>query len=177
MEKFGEWLRYDDSTKRMFCTLCEKHAPKDHNFIKGCSSLRIESLKMHESSKIHARSVEVEKAANSPPGTTGSIQHAIQVLNEAVAKLKILLRTTHAIAKHCRPFSDYKWMYALDEKKGLVIGETYRSDVKCREFTDAIAEIERMKLETLVWETKFLAIMCEEATDAAIKEQLIIYIR
>ena len=178
MKTFREWLRYDDSTKLMFCTLCEKHAPKDHNFVKGCASLRIESLKMHASSKIHARSVEVEKAAANAPGTSGPIHHAIQRLNEeAVAKLKILFRTAHAIAKHNRPFTDFKWMCTLDEKKGLNIGETYRSDVKCREFVSAISEIERMQLEKLVQQAKFISIMCDEATDVAVMEQMIIYIR
>ena len=178
MEKFGEWLRYEDSNKLMFCTVCEKFAPRDSNFVKCCSSLQFESLKMHEASKVYARSIQAAKAAAAPPGTSGSIQHAIQQLNEeAVAKLKILFSTAHALAKHCRPFTDYKWMCALDEKKGLDIGQTYRSDVKCREFVDAIAEVERKQLETAVQQSKFLAIMCDEATDAAVMEQLIIYIR
>lgn len=102
LEKFGEWLRFEQTSKLMFCTACEKHAPKDSNFVKGCSSLRMESLKMHESSKVHAKSMQVAKAAAAPPGTSGSIQQTIQHLNEeAVAKLKILFRTAHALAKHC----------------------------------------------------------------------------
>ena len=133
----------------MFCTLCEKHTPKDSNFVKGCLSLHIESLKKYESSKVHVRSLEVAKTASAPPGMSGSIQHSIHHLNEeAVTKLKILFRTAHALAKHCRPFRDYKWMCALDEKKGMDIGQTYCSDVKCREFTNAIVEVEHRKLET-----------------------------
>ena len=40
-----------------------------------------------------------------------------------------------------RPFSDFTWQCEIDEKKGLPIGQTYRSDKMCREFTDAIAEV------------------------------------
>ena len=177
LTKFNGWLRYDNETELMFCVLCERYGPKDQKFVKGCTSLRMESLKTHASSKVHARSVEADKAAKSRPGTTPVVRLLQQMNAEAIEKLRILFRTAHAVAKHSRPFTDYVWLCNLDEKKGLNIGQTYRTDVKCREFIGAIAEVERMKLENLAKNVKYLAIMCDEATDTAVMEQLIIYIR
>ena len=69
-------------------------------------------------------------------------------------------------------FADYVWLCELDEKKGLNIGQTYRTAIKCREFTDAISEVERRNLEKSVGELNFVSIMCDEATDSAVMEQL-----
>ena len=104
LKKFSPWLRYDASSKLMFCTFCEKYAPSDQNFVKGCASLRVESLKVHAQSAVHAKSEQAVKVAKSDPGTT-PIEQAVQALNaSALEKLQILFRTCHALAKHCRPF-------------------------------------------------------------------------
>ncbi|XP_014667131.1 PREDICTED: zinc finger protein 862-like [Priapulus caudatus] len=100
-----------------------------------------------------------------------------QMNAKAFDRLTILFRNAHGIAKHCRPFTDYVWMCQLDAQKGIDIGTTYMTDIKCREFIDAIAEIERQKLEETTKKVKFISISCDEATDSAIMEQLIIYIR
>ena len=51
-------------------------------------------------------------------------------------RLALLFRNAHAIAKAGgRPFSDMEWMCAPDEKKGLDVGASYRTDKKCCEFT------------------------------------------
>jgi hypothetical protein len=161
----------------MFCIFCEKYGPSDQNFVKGCSSLRVESLKVHSQSAVHAKSEQVVKATTSNPGTT-PIEQAIQTLNaSAVEKLQIFFCTCHTLAKHCRPFADYVWLCELDEKKGIDIGPTYRTALKCRKFTDAISEVGRQNFEKSVRESSFMSIMCDEATDSAVMEQLIIYIR
>ena len=137
----------------------------------------MESLKVHSQSAVHAKSELVVKAATLNPGTT-PIEQAIQTLNaSAVEKLQIFFRTCHALTKHCRPFADYVWLCELDEKKGIDIGQSYRNALKCREFTDAISEVERQNLEKSVQESSFMSIMCDKATDSAMMEQLIIYIR
>ena len=39
-------------------------------------------------------------------------------LNKALTdKLMLKFRTVHALAKHCRPFTDYTWQCSLDEIK------------------------------------------------------------
>ena len=76
-----------------------------------------------------------------------------------------------------RPYTDFTWMAALDEKKGLDVGQTYRSDKCCREFIDIIAEVERDKLEEEVRREKFIAIMCDGSTDSAVIEEEMVFIR
>ena len=70
----------------------------------------------------------------------GSVQHKLctDVLSghtstaelAQVSQLALLFRNAHAIAKAGRPFSDMQWMCALDEKKGLDVGMSYRTDLK-----------------------------------------------
>lgn len=187
-QDFESWLRYDDGTKLMFCKTCEgrvagltedcaKSISRKTEFIKGCASLRIESLRIHAKSEFNIKSVAIQKAREAAPGTSEADRCLRQLNAAAFKRLEILFRTCHALAKHGRPFSDFKWMCELDGKKGLEIGQTYINDKKCREFTDVIAEIERQKLEKEISESKFLSIMCDEATDAAVVEQLILFVR
>ena len=68
-------------------------------------------------------------------------------------------------------------MCDIDEMKGLDIGETYRTNKKCKEFVEAIAEIERQALENAIKDSVAISVICDEATDAAVMEQLIIYVR
>ncbi|KAJ8879872.1 hypothetical protein PR048_020489 [Dryococelus australis] len=53
----------------------------------------------------------------------------------------------HAIAKHGRPFTDFKSLCELDKKKGLHIGETCVIDKKCAECISFVGSDEQKKLE------------------------------
>ena len=60
-----EWLEYDEEEKVMFCTWCKKYEPKA-KFVwcnKGTPNLKLESVKEHENSTTHRKSVAAEKAA------------------------------------------------------------------------------------------------------------------
>lgn len=179
---FKEWLRYDEELKLMFCTACESRAQKTEGlgrteFINGCASLRIESLHKHVKSDFHTRSIAIKKADAALPGTSEA-EKCLKKLNQvAYKRLEIHFRTCHSLAKHGRPFSDFVWMTTLDKLKGLDVGDTYKNRKKCREFTDAIAEIERQKLQKDVEECNFFSVVCDEATDAAVVEQLILFVR
>lgn len=117
------------------------------------------------------------EAKNKPPGTSTGEKTLLLLNQAAVDKLCILFRNAHALAKHCRPFTDFVWMSKLDKIKGLYVGQTYLTDVKCREFIDSIANVERGRLEQRVRSAPYISISCDEATDSSIKEQLIIYVR
>ena len=54
-----------------------------------------------------------------------------------------LFRTTHAIAKKGRPFTDYVWMCDLDEMKGIDIGKTYRNHTQVRCFVAHIRYVSK----------------------------------
>lgn len=180
---FKPWLRYEKESKLMFCSICENWAGVTSKgvgkteFVKGCASLRIESLHKHFKSEVHSKAAAAKVASEAPPGTSEADRCLKQLNKVAYDWLQILFRTCHSLAKHGRPFSDFVWQTDLDEAKGLDVGKTYRNEIQCREFTDAIAEIERQNLEKEVKDSKFLSIMCDEATDAAVVEQLILFIR
>ena len=70
----------------------------------------------------------------------------------------VLFRNAHAYAKAGRPFTDMEWMCALDEKKGLDMGMSYRTDKKCCEFIQCIADKQQAILQASVQsETSFLS--------------------
>ena len=95
----------------------------------------------------------------------GSVQHksCMHVLSSTaeqaqVSQLALLFRNAHAIAKAGRPFTDMEWMCALDEKKGLDVGMSYRTDKKCCEFIQCIAEEQQASYgQVFSLETSFLS--------------------
>lgn len=174
---FSKWLRYDEEKKLMFCQACEAHGPPNQVFVQGCSSHRLESIQCHAASNVHIRAYEKQQALQAPTGSSEAEQMLQQMHWQNSEKLGKLFRTAHALAKHNRPFTDFVWQCELDEAKGINIGPSYRSHVKCKEFTMAIGEIERKKIEKRIQEAKFISVICDEATDTAVLEQLIVYIR
>ncbi|XP_063231064.1 E3 SUMO-protein ligase KIAA1586-like [Bacillus rossius redtenbacheri] len=99
------------------------------------------------------------------------------IQKDVFTKLEILFRTSHALTKHGRPFTDFLWQCILDTKKGLDVGNTYRTDKKCKEFLGSIAEIERQELENTLRSAPYISVMCDESTDSAVQEQVIVYVR
>ena len=95
----------------------------------------------------------------------GSVQHKLctDVLSghtsiaelAQVSELALLFRNAHAIAKAGRPFFDMQWMCALDEK-GLDVGMSYRTDKKCSEFIQCIAE--EQQASKITWKLSSLQI-------------------
>ena len=51
--------------------------------------------------------------------------HTSRAEQAVMSPLAVLFRNAHAITKAGRPFTDMEWMCALDEKKGLDVGELY----------------------------------------------------
>ncbi|PIK53263.1 putative zinc finger protein [Apostichopus japonicus] len=179
---FKLWLRYDKETALMFCNICEQWATSTGQamgkteFVKGCSSLRIESLHKHAKSETHTGAVAAKGAAEAPPGTSTADKLLRQMNQTVINRLEVMFRTCHFLAKKARPFADFVEQCDLDEAKGVDVGQTYRTEPKCREFTDAISEIQRQNLEKEISDSKFFSVMCDEATDAAVVEQIILFV-
>ena len=117
----------------------------------------------------------------------GSVQHKMctDVLSghtstaelAQVSQLALLFRNAHAIAKAGCPFSDMQWMCALDEKKGLDVGMSYRTDKKCSEFIQCIAEEQQASLQASAQSGNFFSVMVDGTTDSSVTEAEIIYSR
>jgi hypothetical protein len=99
-------------------------------------------------------------------------------LNKTLAdKLVIKFKTVHALAKHDWPFTDYVWQCSLDQSKGLAISTDYRSDKAAADFAHHIAEVERAAVAKEVNDARFASLIVDGATDSAIMEQDIIFVR
>ena len=86
-------------------------------------------------------------------------------------------RTSHAIAKHQRPYTDYVWHCSLDAQKGLEVGNTYCNDKSAKMFIHSIAEVERRHLSQALENAHFISLISDGTTDVAVIEAEILYIR
>ena len=143
-------------------------------FVHGSANLKHSSLVDHSKSKGYKIA---QKEVSRKPGESAA-ETIIEKLNDATyQKLDKLFRNAHGIALHSRPLSDFVWMCELDEKKGVDIGITYRTDKECHSFIHSIAQVERRKKEKLIRNAKFICILSDGSTDASVREQEIVYIR
>ena len=71
------WLQYDEKEGAMFCTSC-KTTSKQNEFVKGCHSFRLESVKIHENSEVHKHACEVvSNREKKVSATYSSIKHKL----------------------------------------------------------------------------------------------------
>ena len=142
------WLRYDDASSTMWCTICKanahRHADANGNFAVGTKSLQLTSVKSHEVTSSHKRESAAADAATRPAMESVAGRMLVSMNKALVDKLKLKFRTVHALAKHARPYTDYVWQCSVDERKGLIIGTDYRSDKSASEFAHHIAEVSHL---------------------------------
>ena len=181
------WLRIEkkDGKEVMFCDYCIPISSSAHHernvqknaFIYGCSNIRLEIIKIHESTNTHLYAVNRKKNQCDPKNAPA--HRAQQSLNKAIyAKLSIMFRTVHAINIHARSSTDFIWMNKLDAKKGLEIGEKYSGNPKnCREFAAAIADVQRKKISDKLSRSNFVSVIVDGSTDSAMAENEMIYIQ
>ena len=120
------WLRVTSTTDHdiMFCDYCIKAGVSADKsvFVKGCTSIRVESTKYHQDSSQHTLAVNRHMSEMKPSEAPAAKAH--ESLNKAFfPKLELLCRNVHALNVKARLHVDYIWMYELDEKKGMEIGE------------------------------------------------------
>ena len=139
------------------------------SFFNGNNSFHFGNIKGHDQSRWHVRCVEAKKAREVPDATP--IHNRTRSLNK-----KNLDNTTYYIAKSGRPFSDFNQLCILQVKNGVTLGETYLNDKRCREFTEAIAEVmKRDQKETMNnAQSRFFTIMGDGGTDTSNKDLEII---
>ncbi|XP_063448448.1 zinc finger protein 862-like [Mytilus trossulus] len=169
------WLKV--SAESMSCTWCTDVHEAPNEFC--WTTAKVETLKSHESSKAHIKSVGVIKGRTLvAKGETTEAQKSIESLNKAVInKLSILFKTVHALCLAGRPFSDYVWMSKLDKAKGLDIGQTYLNSNSAKEFSKFIALTELNKIAQIIQSSKFVSILSDGSTDCSVTEVEIVYAR
>nr|XP_006813033.1 PREDICTED: zinc finger protein 862-like [Saccoglossus kowalevskii] len=161
---------------KMFCDVCRKFKATG-TYVTGCTNFKLDSIKSHSISASHTRNFARFEAMRAPPGHTVAEKSLLSMNKQVVSKLVILFKTAHGLAKRSRPYTDFSWMCDLDEAKGLVIGDTYRNDKRCKEFIEAIANTERINTSSLIENTKFLSIISDGATDSSHREAEICFVK
>ena len=140
------WLYEKDG--KMFCSICVEFwdrirggVTKNRNVfaVHGCTTMKYESISIHEKCDNHRKCQELRDAKNATPGETKADKIILSLNKDVVSKLEILFRSAHALAINNRPFKDFDWMCTLDTVKGMDLGNTYTNRKAGLEFAHAIA--------------------------------------
>ena len=91
-------------------------------------------------------------------------------------KLINLFINCHGLAIQGRPYTDFLWLLKMDKKKKVNVGDTYATDKKAREFTKAIAQIEREKVTDHIASVRFSAVLVDGSSDVSAIENEIVYV-
>ena len=109
------WLTFDG--KAMFCSICKSQALKSQKgkkqwtFITGCTNLRVETIRDHETSATHTLALTVQENKQKPFSEKPAVSAWVSLNTSYQTKVKRLMRNTHVLMKHGRPMRDYEWMY------------------------------------------------------------------
>jgi hypothetical protein len=176
-----KWLRFDSEKQLMHCSVCREFAVSDIEkssaFVVGTNNFRLEAIQYHESCHLHKKSASADVERKKPKGESQAAKIVLALNESAIKRMTILFRNVHALVKMRRPFTDFKWMLELDEKKGLDVGQTYRNDKEAQIFSEYIASHSRSKIGKYIQNAPFFSIITDGATDKSFKEQEIVYIR
>ena len=135
-------VKQTDEKELMFCDFCIKTgvSAEDTNFVNGCPSMCMESVRSHEARNAHV--LAANKHVNEQkPSEAPALKVKLSLNRVLFLKLQILFCTAHAINIKGRLHSDYAWLSELDVAKGLDIEECYRHYFTC-EFSSTIADVQ-----------------------------------
>ena len=98
------WLRVEhnaDGEEILFCDYCIKaEVPSEKTaFIKGCKSLQLESIKVHEGSNMHLFSTNKYKNEQNP-SEAPALKAQLSLNKLAMDRLKIMFCTVYALNLH-----------------------------------------------------------------------------
>ena len=85
------------------------------------------------------------------------------------------IEVAHFVAYEEMAFTKYEKLIKLEERHGVPLGEAYGGDNACKNFVRAINGAMEDELKTKLDEAKFVGIMADGSTDAAVKDQEAIY--
>ena len=93
---------------------------------------------------------------------------------ERVSLLK-KIDIAHFVAFEEMAFTKYKKLVKLEDRHGVTLGEAYGGDDACKNFVRAINGAVKDKLKGKLDRVKFIGIMADGSTDAAVKDQEAIF--
>ena len=171
-----EWLHIDDKGT-LFCNICVQFGkPNEKNaFVQGCTSHK-DSITSHESSRYHQNAVKTKQVKELPLGESPAERVITTLHAKDGEKLINLFINCHGLAIQGRSYTDFLWLLKMDKKK-VNVGDTYATDKKAREFTKAIAQIEREKVTDHIASARFSAVLVDGSSDVSVTENEIVYVK
>ena len=153
----------------MFCDDCinaEVH-PEKSSFVKGCTYFKKDAIISHLYGNPHLYLTNKFLHEQNPKDAPA--ERAKLSLNKSVSeKLMILFYTIHAVNIKARPLRDYEFITEMDALKGLELpADRYKLVHSCKDFTQAIADVERQKISDQFDKSSFVAIV-DGSIDSAI---------
>ena len=194
-----QWLLFrtkNDHVLSMTCKCCTSYIDKINsckNFraewaSSGCTRLMLDSARNHAESDQHKLSWELFlKNEGLDLQTRSAISKNVDasqaVIIEGLQKMSEAERTTllkkieiaHFVAYEEMAFTKYKKLVKLEERHGVSLGKSYGGDDACKQFLRGINGAMEDELKMKLDEAKFVGIMADGSTDAAVKDQEAIF--
>ncbi|XP_040177111.1 zinc finger protein 862-like [Rana temporaria] len=178
--KLLTWLKFDHSTGIAICEICSSfpgivdHASK---IVKGFSGpFKLETFKKHGQSLQHNKCIKAKHALLAAEATP--LPACVKKMDQGVFNhMKVLFNVAYYIAKHNKPYTDFKGLLELTEKLGVAAREEYANDKRCKEFISHIATVIRKELICELKKAKYVSLMLDESTNKGGVEELILYVR
>lgn len=144
--------------------------------MKGCGSMKLESVKKHELSRQHKDAEAAHRAHVQPDHAP--MELAIQKMEkEEVEQMKSLFNTAFYLVAAERPFSDFPALLQLQRLNGLPLGKTYSNPKQARMFVHYIAEEMRQDLVCSLKDIDFFSVCMDSSTDSATIDEEMVQIR
>ena len=102
------WLEHDRDSDEMFCDWGRRFERSDHSnqFVKGCASMKLESVKKHELSRQNKDSEAAQHARARPD--RAPMELALQTMErDELEQMKRLFNTVFYLVVTKRPFCDF----------------------------------------------------------------------
>ena len=158
----------------MYCTYCKDNG-KSGKFVTGCNNCRLDALKSHKLSEQHKAAKSI---AERPVVTKCQAANAIiQLKSHDNARMNILFRNAHCIAKYHMSFKSCTILCKLDKAKWLDVGESYLNDKKAAEFVHHIADVSRDTTIKFLSSTNFISLTCDGTSDYTGEEYESLFVR
>ena len=172
------WLKHDTDNNVMFCEWCRSFDKSEYRnqFVKGCASMKLESIKKHELSAQHKHSEAVQRTHARPD--RAPMQLALKTMEqEKLEQMKCLFNTAFYLVVAERPFRDFSALLQLQTLNGVAVGRSYNSPQQARQFVHFISEHIRKDLVDLLHITDFFSVCMDSSTDKATIDEEMVQVR
>ena len=154
----------------MFCSWCRLYNRNEHRnqFVHGCSTMKVESVKKHEQSQ-HHKAAELSHYAHEHP-ESAPMEVALQhMAREDLANMKRLFNTAFYLVQAERPFSDFPGLLQLQARNGLSIGNAYCNEKQAKIFISFIVKS--------LHDSDFCSVSFDSSTDQGNTDEEMIQVR